>query len=137
MGTITIAYPGGLSAARAKAKADVDTAAGAARARYTTVVPGQDAVYTAKLDEAKRFSAAGYPWLQAAQYRLVAAEAWSAGVNLTQAADRIIAAANAWTDVSAEIERIRVKAKIDVDVAPTPRAVFAVSTTAVSQLEGI
>lgn len=81
--------------ARVWARSEIEMAAGAARARFITTTPGQDAVYRAKYEEAMAVIAAGAaagsiaaPWL--------AAEATTSGLSLVATAERVKARGDAW-----------------------------------------
>lgn len=96
---------------RAEARRKIDEAAGRARARYITVSPGQDATYTAKYDEAKRFLAA-WPVVVVADYPWIEAEAAATGVPEQAAASRIKTQGDIWYGVKGPaIEATRVAGK--------------------------
>jgi hypothetical protein len=97
------------------AKDLIDIAAGAARARYLTVTPGQDATYSAKYADAKAFVLAGYPDAQIANYPWVKAEAAGTGKTNTQAADSIKGTGDAWNiQIGPAIESLRIGGKQDL-----------------------
>lgn len=104
-----------LLALQRNAKAAIDQAAGAARTRYITDVPGQQAVYVRKLEQAHAFVDAGGvgdmpPY--------IAAEAAATGADPLVAAQSILAIAAQWDDVlSPAIEGARLAGKRAVDAA--------------------
>lgn len=101
----------GMDAARQWARAEIDKAAGLARARFITLTPGQDTTYQAKYAEALAFACSGasddagaFPW--------IAAEARHAGVSLSAAAERIKRKGDEWNQIyGPRIEAVRVAAK--------------------------
>lgn len=129
---IHVGHPGGLSAAIAEALAKVDTAAGAARARYITTSPGQAETYQAKYEDAQSFAAGAggpHPW--------VAADAAAFGLTDTQAAQAIIDQRDTWVALGAQIEQIRLTAKQLIRAAETPRAAFDAAGAAAEILSGL
>jgi hypothetical protein len=100
-----------LEAARQWARDEVDSAASAARARFITLTPGQEATYQVKYAEALAYAdsdpagdAAAFPW--------IAAEALRAGLPLRLVADRIKRKGDLWNQVyGPRIEATRVAAK--------------------------
>ena len=127
----------GISAVQRAAKRQVDAAAGRARARYITVVPGQSETYTAKALEAERYIADGAS-ADLTNYPLIAAEMAAFGYATgAQAANAILAMRAQWLQVGAQIERIRLKAKRDIDAATDVATIASVRAQAVSDLEAI
>lgn len=118
--------------AKMAAKMAIDNAAGAARARYITVAPGQEAVYLLKDREAREYAAAGYPASPVPP--LVQADADALGLSPRAAADAIIAQADAWIGIAAQIERERRKGKADVAAAADDAAVTAARDAAIAAL---
>jgi hypothetical protein len=101
-----------------EAQARIDALAGQARLKYISTSPGQDATYTAKLKDAEAYVAAGYP-TDASAYKWIMTEATHTQMTPVQVANRIIAAANLWITVGAEIEGARQAAKVAIKVATT------------------
>jgi hypothetical protein len=98
--------------AREWARNQIDEAAGAARARYITVTPGQDATYQAKYADAQAFVRAGYPDADISQYPWVKAEADATGLSFALAADSIKAVGDPWNlVVGPAIESLRIGGK--------------------------
>ena len=89
----------------------IDAAAGAARARYITVAPGQEATYMQKTMGATAYKAAGY----AGDVPLmIQAEADAVGCTAQEAADQILAQAAAWMVKGSQIECVRRSWKLTV-----------------------
>jgi hypothetical protein len=128
-----------MAAAQADALSAIDASAGAARARYITVAPGQEAVYVAKESQARAFKAAGYP-AGVAGYPMVLAEAQAingdtpTAAQIQAAADGVIAQADAWIGIAAQIERARIGGKRAVTAALDVAAVSAARAAAVGEL---
>lgn len=100
---------------RARAKADIDTAAGQARGRF--VSPGDlvDQEYLSAESAAQAFKDAGYPSTNVP----VEVQAWAdaSGLSVTASADDILATAANWRATLAHIRSLRLKGKSDVDAA--------------------
>ena len=101
-----------VSAARNEAARRIDAAAGQARARYITTVPGQEATYTAKYAEAIAYRNAGYPD-DLSGYPYVAWESDPrAARSARESADRIIQLGQLWGAViGPKIEGLRMAGK--------------------------
>lgn len=97
-----------------KAKSRIDRAAGAVRLRYITDVPGQQAVYMQKLEQAKLFIADNLVADNLIPY--IIAEAEARNITNLAAAQLIIGIADFWNiTVAPKIEGIRIKYKADLD----------------------
>lgn len=126
-----------VDAARSWARAEIDTAAGAARARFITTTPGQDAAYRAKYEEAKAFIGAGYsavslaiPWIEA--------ESSAAGISVQAAADRIKERGDAWGLVlGPRIEALRVGGKAQLAGLATVASVVQAARAVIEQLGAV
>lgn len=118
----------------------IDAAAGAARARYITVAPGQEATYMLKAEQARAYKAAGYPAASLAAYPMVEAEAHAingaapTAAQSQAAADGIIAQADAWIAKAAQIERSRITGKRAVTAAIDVAAVEVARAAAEADL---
>lgn len=124
-----------LAEVKAFALASIDAAAGAARARYITVAPGQEATYLMKGQQARDYAAAGY---SGPVPLMVAAEQAAAGDASPQAAaDRIIAEEAAWSAKAAQIEQERRTRKIAVAAAADAEAVAAIRAAAEAALQAM
>jgi len=119
----------------ADAYGEIDAAAGAARSRYITVAPGQEAVYLRKAEQARAFAAAGFTGT-APPY--IAAEAEARGMTAEDLANEVLGVAQQWDDVlSPRIEAIRMSSKRSIEAAATVEAAQALCATAVQQLNEI
>lgn len=117
----------------ADAHASIDAAAGAARLRFITDVPGQQAVYLLKLQEARALLAD--PQTPAPH---IAAEAAATGQPALATAQSIVDRANLWNVVlSPAIEGARLGGKAAVSAAATPDALAAALAAAVAALDAI
>ena len=97
-----------------KAKAKIDRAAGAVRLRYITDVPGQQAVYMQKLEQAKLFLDDNLVADDLIPY--IIAEAEARNISKLAAAQLIIGIADFWNiTVAPKIEGVRIKYKADLD----------------------
>lgn len=119
---------------KAAVAAAIDQAAGAARARYITTVPGQEATYLLKERQAEAFTAANY---QGAVPALVQAEASATGLTAQQATAAILAERDAWITLAAGIEQIRRAAKLAVANAGNEAAILAARDQAIGTLESV
>jgi len=110
-----------LVACRSAAVAQVNAAAAEVRARYITVMPGQEMIYLAKEAEALRYlsdlpeTLDGYPML-AAEVGLTAPDAHALAQIWANMADL-------WRDIAARIEAARLGAIYRIEAAQTPAAV--------------
>lgn len=129
-----------LASSIAKIKSDIDSAAGQARERYITNVPGQEAVYLEKKRQSDEFKANGSP-ADTAGYEYVVAEANARGVTNDQAADAIIQVADVWNKtISPDIEQKRIEAKMQIDALPptaTIQDVVQIGHAAVTYLNSV
>lgn len=132
-----IGYPGGLEQAKIDYQAKVDTAAGEARLRYLTSIPGQDATYGAKLADAEKFMDHGYPEWDIDSYPWLAGEVRTYGKSPTDAAEDIMGKAHQWVQVGVLIEEVRLKAKRAIRDATGVRAIHAIAVAAIAQLSEI
>jgi len=127
--------PPDMAPIRAAAHAEIDAAAGAARASVLTMVPGQEMTYLRKEDQARAYLADGdpddadYPLLQAS----VGTDAYPAGhpsagqlvATVAEAAAVVMMVSEAWTGLGARIEGVRLRSKRLVTLAETPAEVAA------------
>lgn len=137
MSSVHIGYPGGLEQAKINYQAKVDTAAGEARLRYITSIPGQDATYGAKLADAEKFIDHGSPEWDIDSYPWLAGEVRTYGKSPTDAAEDIINKAYQWVQVGVVIEEIRLKAKQAIRDASSVRVIHAIAAAAIAQLSEI
>lgn len=96
-----------LEVIRASAYAMVDAAAGIARQRFITDVPGQAQTYERKEAEARRWQ----PGDPDGDYPFMAAEASMTGETIVEVRDSIMAAVNQLVPLAAHIEGKRMAAK--------------------------
>ena len=121
-----------LTKLRFLAHQDIDRAAGEARLRYITDIPGQERVYIRKAEQAKAFLL--LPLGSVPPY--VAAEAAATSRTAAQAANRIAAAEALWEDqMSPAIERERTAGKEAVSAATTEAAINQARDSAVAALQ--
>lgn len=124
--------------ARAWAVESIDQAAGAARARYITVVPGQDATYSAKYADAQAFARAGYPEGQLSLYPWVQAEAEALMVAGQTAADEIMQQGDPWNQqLGPMIEKLRIAGKRPLNDLTDIRQIVAHVNDYVEQLKAV
>jgi hypothetical protein len=126
-----------VAACRTWAADQIDAAAGRARARYLTTVPGQEATYTAKYAQAQAYIAAGYP-ADAAPYAWIAQESLRTGLTHTQAADRIKATGDVWANlVGPAIEGLRIGGKDDLAAITTVADVLTHTKSVIVALDAV
>lgn len=117
------------------AAASIDEAAGAARARFITVTPGQEATYITKYEQAKQFRDAGF--LGDAP-PFIAAEAAARMITAQAVAEEVISVAVPWeTIIGPRIEALRMAGKSQIVTASTQQDVDALTRQFVSQLQEI
>lgn len=129
---IHVVVPGGIPAAIDKALASVDESAGAARARYITVSPGQAETYQAKYEDALAYQVdptVEHPW--------VTADAAAFDLTEAAAAQAIIDQRNAWVVLGTQIERVRLQRKAEIKQAATAREALDIAAAAKTELEAV
>ena len=115
---------------RAEMLAHIDVKAGAVRAKYITIAPGQEATYILKANQAREFTAKAYG---GAPPSLIAAEAAAMGETAKAAARRILAEEAAWVTLAAQIEAARRTAKVGIGTAPSEAVAQAVFESVIKQ----
>lgn len=128
---------GTVDGARAAAVLAIDGAAETARLRYITPGAGQALTYLEKERDARAYAAAGYPSGSLAQYPWVDAERQATGQTGREAADTIIATADAWRAKGAEIDGARRAGKLAVEAAADVPEIEAARDAALAELEGM
>lgn len=123
-----------LAAARVAALAAIDGAAEAARLRNITPGGGQAMTYLRKEAQARAYVTAGYTGSVPA---LVQAKANAAGITVQHAADLIIATADAWEALAAQIEEAREGGKAAVGAAADVAAVVAARDATLAALAAL
>lgn len=124
-----------LAAVQAEALIAIDQAAGEARLRYVTEVPGQQAVYLRKFEQAKFFTTMNYlgdvpPY--------VAAEATATGGTAQAAAQGILLTATLWdTQISPAIEGSRISGKRAVRAALSTSLAISARDSTLTFLGGL
>lgn len=108
---------------RGSAKAGVDASAEAYRLTYITPGAGQAMAYQQKLTEAKAYLADAS--LTAAECPHIFAEVGITGATAEAVAQVVTDMHAAWQVKSAEIERLRLAAKVAIDAAETAEAISA------------
>lgn len=113
------------------ARKAIDEAAGEARLRYITEVPGQMGVYLVKLQQAEAFVAS--QGVQIGSY--IAAEAEALNVSAATVAQGVIDTNAAWNStVGPAIEATRMAAKAAVGTAEDEAGVLSVQQAALAAL---
>ena len=116
---------------------EIDNAAGRARLRYLTSVPGQDATYTAKYQQALAYVAAGYPADMTA-FPWIAQEALRTGQTAQAAANTIKSTGDAWALViGPRIEGLRIGGKYGLIALTTIPAVLGQARAAITALAAV
>ncbi|WP_296699755.1 hypothetical protein [Thiocapsa sp. UBA6158] len=127
-----IVAPINLEVARDTALAAIDQAAGAVRARYITVAPGQDLTYQRKSAEVAAWLAAADP--APADYPILHAEASACAMPMADVVADALAAEEAWTLVGAAIEGRRMAGKRAVRAATDLPAITAARDAAIDAI---
>jgi len=125
-----------LDNAKTDLKGQIDAAAGRARARYITVVDGQDITYVNKEADALAYIAAGNP-ADATPYPWVKAEAEARGIAYVAAAQVIKNTADGWRPIGVAIEKERIKGKNDVDATTTVEDALSARNASVTVLDAV
>lgn len=131
----TAALTAFLELRRGAAQAQIDDAAGQARLRYITDVPGQQATYQRKEQQARQWVDSGY---SGAAPSFIAAEAQALGETPQHIAQQVITLADFWAySKGPQIEAARIKWKAAVRAAETLEAVQAALDAAMAELEAL
>lgn len=107
---------------KAQAVTRVNSEAGSARAKYITVIPGQEQTYAIKAAEA-----AAYDGNPTGSYPYLTAEAAAVGTTVAELAAEVNATATAWTAINAEIEAKRRGATVAILAATAATEVQALT----------
>lgn len=114
----------------------IDIAAGKARARFITVIAGQDATYQAKYADAQAYVRAGYP--EVSQYPWVQKEAEVTGVSAREAADKIKEVGDPWNMViGPKIEGLRIGGKTHLLTLTSAAAIMAHTRAVQAELNAV
>ena len=125
-------------AARYYALQDIDREAGVTRLRYITDVPGQQAVYIVKLQQADAYAAAVALDAQAPVPSYIAAEASGTGQTALAVAQAVLLLAGVWNDqIGPAIEGARLGGKTAVTAAETAEDIAAARDAAITALRAI
>lgn len=117
------------------AHAQIDATAGQVRARFITTVPGQEATYMLKREQATQFKAAGY---QGTPPSFIAAEVAATGKTAKDVADAIIFMANIWeNDLGPRIEAFRIAGKEAASASQTKQGVNSATDDCITKLRGV
>lgn len=111
---------------KAEAAKTVKSVVGNARLNYITDLPGQDAIYQAKENEATAYLAATSPTL--ADYPLLNAETGITAPTATELANLWITMAQQWRSVAAQLEAARMIANASIGSATSVAEVEAALT---------
>ena len=121
-----------------RAQKAIDSQAGQVRLRYITDVPGQQAVYMTKLEQAQAYLAARALNAGAAVPPYLAAEAGATGETAFVVATAIAQLATLWNEqLGPAIEGARLGAKRAVDLAQTEGAVEAAMQVGLAELAAL
>lgn len=126
-----------LDEAKAEALRAIDEAAGETRRRFITEVPGQQATYLVKYEQARAYAAAGYP-PDTSAYPYIEAEMAAQGLPAEGAANLILATGAPWNDIlGPAIEARRLAGKRQVREATTRTGVRAARDAALDALSTV
>lgn len=125
-----------LNALRWQAHREIDRVAGEVRLRHITDVPGQQAVYMTKLQEAEAYAAAHALNANATVPPYLAAESAAMGDDAIDTAQMVLDLAAQWNGVlGPAIEAARVAGKAAVTAATTAQGIETARAAAVAALE--
>ena len=123
-------YTETLEEIKASTLSDIDILAGIKRLKYITDVPGQQTVYLVKLEQAQSYlqdNSISAPY--------ISIEAEVMGVSMVIAAQQIVDKANLWNNVvGPQIEGIRRKNKLAVEVSSTVEEMNSIKATNIAEL---
>lgn len=117
---------------KAQYKNAIDGLAGQTRLRYITDVPGQEATYLLKAQQAEAYAVAGFAGTVPA---MLAAEAAATNQTPQQVAQSVIATRDVWVNVlNPQIESVRIGGKMKVDAAADAKELAALWVTVTAAL---
>ena len=125
--TAETATSDGLERARAAARADLAAWGQASRRQYITPLPGQDMIYLAKQEEARRWMADAEPDL--ADYPLLSAEVGITAPDADQLAQIWANMAALWITAAGQLELLRLTASAAIEAAETITEITAALAT--------
>lgn len=111
--------------------AHIDAKAGAVRACYITIAPGQEATYLLKSQQAKAFALAGFAGPVPG---LIQAEITATGLTAQAVTTQIMAEESAWAYLAGQIESIRRSSKQAITNAPSIEAAMIPYNQAIATL---
>lgn len=101
--------------------------------RYKHMTLNMDDIYREKAAQAIEYAAANYP-SDTSSYPFVQAEANATGDTPQYAADSIISARQKWMEKMADIEEVRRRGKVEIDIAITEKEIISAKDRAISAL---
>ncbi|WP_353267021.1 hypothetical protein [Gemmatimonas sp.] len=111
---------------KADAIARVNMLAGACRAKYLTVVPGQAETYLLKADELRAYDAAVVAGnVVPSDFPILATEAAATGASLADTVELVRTTRAQWLQLAAVVEGMRRGAIVAIEAATTEAAVLA------------
>lgn len=132
---VLLIQPTPLAQLRERAYLLVDGAAGQARLRYITSVPGQAETYTRKETQARTWAAAGFTGPAPS---FIAAEAAVLGVTPQSVAENVIALADSWENGKGpEIEAARIGGKAAITAATDAAGIESAMQAAIDELDSL
>ena len=132
---VLLIQPTPIAQLRERAYLLVDGAAGQARLRYITSVPGQAETYTRKETQARTWAAAGFTGPAPS---FIAAEATALGVTPQSVAENVIALADSWENGKGpEIEAARIGGKAAITAATDAAGVEVAMQAAIAALDSL
>lgn len=123
-----------INLAKKEAAINIDRAAGEARCKFITTVPGQGETYILKAKQAELFKAANYTGTVPG---LIQAEVDATGTTAQQATDFILMMQELWLGKATQIESARRRGKVLVDSSSTVEEVYNHQSVAINELEGL
>jgi len=118
-----------------RAKYEVLVASEAARKHFITSLPGQDAIYQAKYEEALAFQADPNPDM--AQYPFISAEVGLTAATAAELAAMWIQLRTAWITAAASVENARFVANATINAATTVSEVYAAEAQLKASLDAV
>ncbi len=121
---------------KAQALLDMSTAAGEARSRHITILPGQESTYRLKAEQAQGYTDAGYP-ADATPWQMINAEAAATGMEPAALADVILLKRDALIGLAAQVEALRLGGKQAVEAAADDASARVVADDYIARLSAI
>jgi len=118
-------------------KKAIDEYAGEIRLKYITDIPGQDATYSLKYEEALKYINSDKNTVDETEFNMLYKESITTNKSLANLANEIITLRNIWVDKASSIESIRLGKKASLDMAMDENTIINIYNGAINEFNNI